>query len=142
MIKWFWAFLQHISAPSEKEIRESLIRLGVFLFLIFGTGAGASELDDYLKFFDIYEGLTWNEINLELKKESKGWYDNYINAEMRRLAAAIIVHKGTYVIKQGEFPQEAIMEYRKRMENELKGTRVDIWVTPGSRNITIKLRSI
>lgn len=139
--KWFWAFLQHISAPSEKEIRESLIRLGVFLCLIIGTGAWASEVDDYLKFFDM-EGLTWSEINVELKKESKGWYENYINAEMRRLAAAVIIHKGTYVARQGEFPQEAIMEYKKRMENELKGARVYIWVTPGSRNVTIKLRSV
>lgn len=141
MVKWFWCLLQHISAPSEKEIRESLIKFGMILCLILGTNAQASEVEDYLKFFDM-EGLTWNDINLELKKESKGWYDNYINAEMRRLAAAVIVHKGTYTAKHGEFPQEAIIEYRKRMENELKGARVDIWVTPGSRDITIKLRSV
>lgn len=29
--KWFWRLLQHISAPSEKEIRESLIRFMVII---------------------------------------------------------------------------------------------------------------
>lgn len=140
MIKWFWRFLQHISAPSEKEIRESLIRLSVLVCLLLGTGAQASEVDEYLKFFDM-EGLTWNEINTEFKKESKGWYDNYINSEMRRLAAAVIVHKGTYTAQKGEFPQEALLEYKKRMENEIKGARVHFAITPGSREITIRLRS-
>lgn len=29
--KWFWRFLQHVSAPSEKEIREGLIRYMVII---------------------------------------------------------------------------------------------------------------
>ncbi len=141
MIKWFWRFLQHVSAPSEKEIRESLIRLSVLCLLLLGSGAQASDVDEYLGAFDLETSSSWEELNAQLKQESKGWYENYINSEMRRVAAAVITHKGTYTAQKGEFPQEALLEYKKRMENEIKGARVHFAITPGSREITIRLRS-
>lgn len=38
--KWFWAILQHISAPSEKEIRERLLAL-LLVFLIWAPAYAA-----------------------------------------------------------------------------------------------------
>lgn len=112
MIKWFWRLLQHISAPSEKEIRESLANrlftAGLIVFLSL-TPAFAMTPD-------------------EMRGEAQRRYDQYIELEISRLyfmlSGSIIYTKetdsfrGQVEVKKGEFPEAAIRPAIEKMERQ------------------------
>lgn len=107
--KWFWLFLQHISAPNEKEIRESLIRFCLVISFMGLAPAFAMTPD-------------------EMRGQAQREYDQYIELEISRLyymlSGAIVYTKktdsfrGQVEIKKGEFPEAAIRPAIEKLERQ------------------------
>ena len=105
--KIFWAILQHISAPSEKEIRERLLAL-LLVFLIWAPALA----------------LTPDEMRGEAQRQ----YDRYIELEIDRLYYKLqgsIVYtketdsfKGEVTIEKGDFPEEAFRPAIEKLERQ------------------------
>jgi len=113
MTKWIWRQLQWLTAPSEKEIRESLMRSSLLCWAVISLIGWAPAF-----------AMTPDE----MRGESQRQYDHYIELEINKfysmLSGAIVYDKATdsfsgkVIVKRGEFPEEALRLAIEKMERQ------------------------
>ena len=112
MINWFWRLLQWLTAPSEKEIRESLTNrlfaAGLIVFLSFAPAYSLPLTPDQA------EVNTANYLERKYTRQSEELESRFNELVIRDLSKGISIHRMYF--QTNAYEREAIVLFKRNLD--------------------------